>query len=47
MKIFTNKKKSYIGFVGLGKMGTPMIKNLLKSGYNVRAFDKNTNIKKK
>ena len=28
-----------IGFIGLGNMGGPMAKNLLKSGHTVRAFD--------
>lgn len=30
-----------IGFIGLGIMGRPMAKNLLKAGYNVTAFDIN------
>lgn len=28
-----------IGFVGLGNMGRPMLRNLLKAGHHVRAFD--------
>jgi len=28
-----------IGFIGLGHMGTPMAKNLLKNGYNLKVFD--------
>ena len=28
-----------IGFIGLGNMGLPMAEQLLKAGYNVRAFD--------
>lgn len=28
-----------IGFIGLGKMGTPMMLNLLKAGHRVKAFD--------
>ena len=28
-----------IGFVGLGIMGRPMCKNLLKAGYTVAAYD--------
>ena len=28
-----------IGFIGLGIMGRPMCKNLLKAGYAVTAFD--------
>ncbi len=31
-----------IGFVGLGIMGKPMVKNLLKAGHDVVAFDLNT-----
>ena len=29
-----------ISFIGLGKMGFPMTRNLVKSGHNVRAYDK-------
>jgi len=28
-----------IGFIGLGNMGFPMAKNLIKAGHNVKAFD--------
>ena len=28
-----------IGFIGLGNMGGPMMRNLLKVGHSVRAFD--------
>ena len=28
-----------IGFIGLGVMGKPMAKNLLKAGYSVYAYD--------
>lgn len=28
-----------IGFIGLGNMGAPMMRNLLKTGHTVRAFD--------
>ena len=28
-----------IGFIGLGIMGKPMVKNLLKAGHEVLAFD--------
>jgi 3-hydroxyisobutyrate dehydrogenase len=28
-----------IGFIGLGKMGTPMVQNLLNQGYPVRVYD--------
>lgn len=32
-----------IGFIGLGIMGKPMAKNLLKAGYSVVAYDRNKN----
>ena len=47
MKILTNKNKFSIGFIGVGNMGFPMLKNLVKAGYDVKAFDKNININKK
>ena len=28
-----------VAFIGLGNMGGPMAKNLLKNGFQVRAFD--------
>ena len=28
-----------IGFVGLGIMGKPMVRNLMKEGYHVTIFD--------
>ena len=28
-----------IGFIGLGHMGHPMVKNLLKAGYQVKVYD--------
>lgn len=31
--------KDTIGFIGLGVMGMPMAKNLLKAGYPIRAYD--------
>ncbi len=30
---------SKIGFIGLGIMGKPMVKNLLKAGHQVTAYD--------
>ena len=33
--------KQIVGFVGLGNMGEPMARNLLKNGYSVNAFDVN------
>lgn len=32
-----------VGFIGLGIMGKPMAKNLLKAGYEVAAYDRNEN----
>jgi 3-hydroxyisobutyrate dehydrogenase len=32
--------KSKIGWVGLGNMGTPMVKNLLKAGFEVSVFNR-------
>ena len=32
-----------IGFIGVGLMGFPMAKNLLKSGYNLKAFNRTQN----
>ena len=29
-----------IGFIGIGLMGFPMAKNLLKSGYRLKAFNR-------
>lgn len=34
-----NQKITRIGFIGLGRMGKPMAINLLKSGYDVAAYD--------
>jgi 3-hydroxyisobutyrate dehydrogenase len=31
-----------IGFIGLGHMGNPMVKNLLKAGYKVKVYDLNS-----
>jgi len=28
-----------IGFIGLGHMGNPMCRNLLKGGHSVKAYD--------
>jgi 3-hydroxyisobutyrate dehydrogenase len=36
----THRRQS-IGWVGLGKMGTPIVFNLLKAGYDVVVFDSN------
>ena len=40
-------KKTFIGFIGAGNMGLPMLKNLIKDGFNVKVFDVNSNITKK
>ena len=46
MKI--NNKKSYsIGFIGAGNMGLPMLKNLVKQGYDVKVYDINPKITKR
>lgn len=29
-----------IGFIGLGNMGAPMMRNLIKAGHKLAAFDK-------
>jgi len=31
--------KKKIGFIGLGKMGSPMSKNILKGGFPLTVFD--------
>ena len=30
---------SKIGFIGIGNMGAPMARNLIKAGHSVTAFD--------
>jgi 2-hydroxy-3-oxopropionate reductase len=32
-----------IGFIGIGLMGLPMAKNILKSGFNLKAFNRSQN----
>jgi 2-hydroxy-3-oxopropionate reductase len=32
-----------IGFIGIGLMGLPMAKNILKAGYNLKAFNRSKN----
>ncbi|XP_013407608.1 3-hydroxyisobutyrate dehydrogenase, mitochondrial isoform X2 [Lingula anatina] len=34
-----SESKSPVGFIGLGNMGGPMAKNLIKNGYSVTVFD--------
>ena len=46
MKI-NNKTSQSIGFIGAGNMGLPMLKNLIKVGYEVKVYDINPKITKK
>jgi 2-hydroxy-3-oxopropionate reductase len=43
----TKKMKPSIGFIGAGNMGLPMIKNLIKKGFQVKVYDINPKITKK
>ena len=43
MKV-SNKLKPTIGFIGAGNMGLPMIKNLIKKGFQVKVYDINPKI---
>jgi len=43
----TKKLKPSIGFIGAGNMGLPMIKNLIKKGFQVKVYDVNPKITKK
>jgi len=43
----TKKLKPSIGFIGAGNMGLPMIKNLIKQGFQVKVYDINPKITKK
>ena len=36
-------KKVKIGFIGIGLMGYPMAKNLLKSKYQIKVFNRTKN----
>lgn len=36
------EKNMKIGFIGLGNMGVPMAKNLIKAGYEVAVYNRNT-----
>jgi len=49
MKLNTkiNSIKLSVGFIGAGNMGLPMIKNLIKAGFNVKVFDWNIKVTKK
>ena len=39
--------KPTIGFIGAGNMGLPMVKNLIKKGFQVKVYDINPKITKK
>ena len=41
------KSKPTIGFIGAGNMGLPMVKSLIKKGFEVKVYDINPNITKK
>ncbi len=41
-----NIASNKIAFIGLGNMGNPMVKNLLKAGLDLRVYDKEKNIEK-
>ncbi len=47
INIKINSKKLSVGFIGAGNMGLPMIKNLIKAGFNVKVFDWNIKVTKK
>jgi 3-hydroxyisobutyrate dehydrogenase-like beta-hydroxyacid dehydrogenase len=36
------EKKPHVGWIGLGKMGTPIVRNLLVAGFDVTVFDVDT-----
>jgi 2-hydroxy-3-oxopropionate reductase len=42
-----NGRSLSVGFIGAGNMGLPMIKNIIKTGFNVKVFDISTKITKK
>jgi 3-hydroxyisobutyrate dehydrogenase len=35
------EKKMKIGFIGLGNMGVPMVRNLIKAGFEVKVYNRN------
>jgi len=41
------KSKPTIGFIGAGNMGLPMVKSLIKKGFEVKVYDINPNVTKK
>ena len=42
-----NSKKLSVGFIGAGNMALPMIKNIIKAGFDVKVFDWNIKVTKK
>ena len=42
-----DKTNQSIGFIGAGNMGLPMLKNLVKQGYDVKVYDINPKITKR
>jgi UDP-N-acetyl-D-mannosaminuronate dehydrogenase len=40
--VILQKMKQTVAFIGLGLMGGPMVKNVLKAGYGVRAYNRTT-----
>ena len=38
-RCFASGQGKRVGFIGLGNMGNPMTKNLVKNGYTVKGFD--------
>lgn len=39
MSTINHRDRPTIGWIGLGKMGTPIVQNLLKAGYTVNVYD--------
>ena len=40
VKLLQKLKMKNIGFIGIGLMGFPMAKNILKSAYNLKAYNR-------
>ncbi|KAM4101377.1 hypothetical protein ACB094_05G139000 [Castanea mollissima] len=47
IRSFSSSKFESVGFIGLGNMGSRMVNNLVKAGYNVTVHDINCNAMKK
>lgn len=47
LRSFSSSQFESVGFIGLGNMGSRMVNNLLKAGYNVTVHDINCNAMKK